>query len=78
MSYLDIGTNELADDRMSQAWYGQNLQIAVPVTVVAAILILLLLWALIMCMRYQFTSKRPISQTFHQAYGVNAFANVTR
>ena len=32
---------------MKQAWYTQNLQIAIPVTVVAGILLLFLLWILV-------------------------------
>ncbi len=30
-----------------QAWYRQNLQIAIPVTIIAALIVLALLWALI-------------------------------
>lgn len=34
-------------DYLYKAWYTQNLQIAIPVTVVAGLVALLLLWALI-------------------------------
>ncbi|THH09423.1 hypothetical protein EW145_g2035 [Phellinidium pouzarii] len=40
------------------AWYVQNLQISVPVTVVVAIIILLLLWTLYMCIRRSRASTR--------------------
>ncbi|KAI5114882.1 hypothetical protein M0805_001287, partial [Coniferiporia weirii] len=42
----------------TKAWYTQNLQIAVPVTVVVAIIILLMIWALYMCIRRRCVRKK--------------------
>ncbi|EJD04481.1 uncharacterized protein FOMMEDRAFT_155615 [Fomitiporia mediterranea MF3/22] len=44
-----------------KAWYVQNLQISIPVTVVAAIVVLLMLWALFICCRRAFAKKAPKS-----------------
>ncbi|PBL01373.1 hypothetical protein ARMGADRAFT_1160579 [Armillaria gallica] len=44
----------------AKAWYKQNLQIAIPVTIIAALIVLALLWALIRGIRRCMTRKRVV------------------
>ena len=45
--FSHLGWSSIPDTFLSQAWYLANLQIAIPVTVVAGLVVLSLLWGII-------------------------------
>lgn len=52
----------------AKAWYKQNLQIAIPVTIVAALIVLALLWAIYRAIRRCMTRKRVVRPSMTPTY----------
>ncbi|KAK0506429.1 zinc metalloprotease [Armillaria luteobubalina] len=53
---------------VGRAWYKQNLQIAIPVTIVAALIVLALLWAIYRAIRRCMTRKRVVRPSMTPTY----------